>query len=180
MQIFSETHPSNVFSYCPKCGSGKLLFDGVKVLSCNDCGFNFYINPAPAVAVILVYPDGKIVLTRRKHDPMKGTYDLPGGFVEINERIEDAVVRETFEELHVKVTGMNYLGSFPNEYVYKGISYFTCDLAFVCPVPDGTELHPSDDVSEAIKIKPKDIDYRQISFLSIRNILQLYISRLGD
>lgn len=176
MQLFSETHPSNIFSYCPKCGSKYLTFNGEKVLSCSACGLKYYINPAPAVAVILEYPDGKIVLSRRKHEPKKGTLDLPGGFVEIHERIEDAVTREIFEELRITVTRMSYIGSFPNEYVYKGVSYYTCDMAFVCPIPDGTELYPSDDVSEALILMPIDIDYQQISFPSITNILRLYLN----
>lgn len=174
MQLYSETHPSNVFSYCPRCGSKSFIWNGEKVFFCSACGLKYYINPAPAVAVILQYPDGRIVLSRRKHNPMQGTFDLPGGFVEINERIEDTVMREIFEELSVTVTRMNYIGSFPNEYVYKGISYFTCDLAFVCPIPEDTELHPADDVSEAIIIQPKDINYQQLSFPSIINILRLY------
>ena len=179
MQLFSVTHPSNIFSYCPKCGSKDFAWNGDKVFICSACGLNYYINPAPAVAVILQYPDGRIVLTRRKYNPQQGTFDLPGGFVEINEKIEGAVSREIFEELSVTVTRMNYIGSFPNEYVYKGVSYFTCDLAFVCPIPDGTELYPSDDVSEALILNPKDIDYQQISFPSIINILRLYISRIA-
>jgi ADP-ribose pyrophosphatase YjhB (NUDIX family) len=180
MELRSKTHPSNLFNYCPKCGAKDLTFNGVKVLTCPACGLDYYINPAPAVAVVLEYPDGTIVLTRRKFDPRKGTFDLPGGFVELNEKVEDAVRREIFEELSVTVTRMNYIGSFPNEYVYKGVSYFTCDMAFVCPIPDGTALHPSDDVSEAFIIKPNDIDYQQISFSSITSILRLYISSLSD
>lgn len=176
--MFSNTHPSRLFNYCPKCGSADLSFNGEKVFQCAACGLNYYINPAPAVAVILVFPDGKIVLTRRRHDPRQGTFDLPGGFVEINESIENTVSREIFEELRVSVKEMKYMGSFPNEYVYKGVSYFTCDLAFVCPIPEGTELHPADDVSEALIIQPKDIDYQQISFPSIVNILQLYINQV--
>ena len=180
MQVFSKTHPSNLFNYCPKCGNKDLTFNGVKVLSCPACGLDYYINPAPAVAVVLEYPDRSIVLTRRKHEPRQGTFDLPGGFVEINESVEDAARREIFEELHVEVSSMNYIGSFPNEYVYKGVSYYTCDMAFVCPIPEGTLLHPSDDVSEALIIKPKDIDHQQISFPSISNILRLYISNKTD
>jgi NAD+ diphosphatase len=180
MHSFSKSHPSNLFNYCPKCGNKDLTFNGIKVLSCAACGLDYHINPASAVAVILEYPDGSIVLTRRKYEPRQGTFDLPGGFVEINETIEETVRREIFEELEFTVTSMNYIGSFPNEYVYKGVSYFTCDMAFVCPIPERTLLHPSDDVSEALTIKPNDIDHQQISFPSISNIIRLYISKKAD
>jgi len=180
MKTLSETHPANIFHYCPKCGSNNFIFNGVKVFKCSNCGLNYFINPAPAVAVILEYPDGSIVLTRRKFDPRKDTFDLPGGFVDMNESIEDAVKREIFEELHISITEMKYIGSFPNEYVFKGVSYFTCDMAFVCKLNNNTILKPADDVSEAILIKTKDIDYQQISFPSITNILKRYINLKSD
>ena len=90
--------------------------------------------------------------------------------MDAEECAEDAVKREIHEELGITVTTMQFLGSFPNEYVYKGISYFTCDLAFVCTVPDLSHLKPSDDVSEAILLHPNDIDYDALSFPSIRSI----------
>jgi 8-oxo-dGTP diphosphatase len=46
----------------------------------------------------LVLLDGKIVLIRRGHEPFKGWLALPGGFVEKDETVEQAVVRETKEE----------------------------------------------------------------------------------
>ena len=177
MEQFSETHPSNIFSFCPRCGHQGFLFDGVKAHTCSTCSFKFYINAATAIAAILVALDGSIVLTRRKNEPCAGTFDLPGGFVDKMERAEDAVKREIYEELGVLVSSMQYLTSFSNEYVYRGISYFTCDLAFICPVNDLSGLRPSDDVSEAIVIKPDEIDFSTISFPSIVSILKVYISK---
>jgi len=40
----------------------------------------------------------KILLIKRKNNPFKNKWALPGGFVEYGERVEDAVVRETKEE----------------------------------------------------------------------------------
>ena len=67
----------------------------------------------------------------------------------------------------------------PNEYVFKGISYYTCDMAFVCPNIDLNHLKPDDDVAEALVIHPRDIDYGIISFPSIVNILKSYVGSLG-
>jgi ADP-ribose pyrophosphatase YjhB (NUDIX family) len=178
MEQISVTHPSKIFSYCPRCGQKGFLFDGVKAHNCSSCNFKLYINAATAIAAILVAPDGTIVLTRRKNEPRAGTFDLPGGFVDKMERAEEAVRREIYEELGVVVSSMQYLTSYANEYVYRGISYFTCDLAFVCPVSDLSALHPSDDVSEAIVVKPHEIDFNTISFPSIVSILNTYISNL--
>lgn len=40
----------------------------------------------------------KILLVRRKNPPFKGTFALPGGFVEYGETVEKAVIREVLEE----------------------------------------------------------------------------------
>jgi len=54
-------------------------------------------TPALTVDIIIEYQQ-KIVLIRRKNDPFKGNYALPGGFVEVGETLEDAAKREAKEE----------------------------------------------------------------------------------
>ena len=178
MTTSSNTHPKHIFNFCPKCGASNFTFDNQKKFSCSVCQFTFYINAATAVAAILQAPDGRIVLAKRKFEPRAGSFDLPGGFVDPMERVEDAVKREVEEELGIHVNEMQFLASFPNEYVYKNISYFTSDLAFVCPMNDLSQLTPSDDVADAILIHPREIDFDTISFPSIVNILKTYISQL--
>lgn len=56
-----------------------------------------YDNPSLTVDGILVSPDG-ILLIRRKNEPFMGQYALPGGFVNVGERVEEAVKREMQEE----------------------------------------------------------------------------------
>ena len=48
-----------------------------------------------------IIKDNKILLIKRKNDPFKGKWALPGGFVEYGEKVEDAVVREVLEETGV-------------------------------------------------------------------------------
>ena len=52
---------------------------------------------------ILVVAD-KVLLVRRKREPFKGQYALPGGFVEYGERVEECVVREFQEETGIRVS----------------------------------------------------------------------------
>lgn len=59
-------------------------------------------------AVILL--NGEIVLIRRKNEPYKGMYALPGGFVEIGETTEQAVEREAKEETGLSVKIIEMLG----------------------------------------------------------------------
>lgn len=59
-------------------------------------------TPLLAVDAIILYQKG-IVLIRRENPPYQGRYALPGGFVEVGETVEDAVVREAREETGLKI-----------------------------------------------------------------------------
>jgi 8-oxo-dGTP diphosphatase len=52
----------------------------------------------------------RVLLIRRKNEPFKGAYALPGGFVEIGETVEDACRREVFEEAGVEVGDLRLVG----------------------------------------------------------------------
>ncbi len=53
------------------------------------------------VDAIIPYKGG-LVLVRRKNEPFKGKYALPGGIVEYGEKVEEAVLREAEEETGLK------------------------------------------------------------------------------
>jgi len=172
-------HPANVFKFCPRCGSNAFVFDGEKRFNCSTCGFVYYLNAATAVAVIIRLSDGRIVLTQRRFDPAAGKYDLPGGFVDMGERVEVAAVREVAEEIGITLNTdqLEFLASFPNTYEYKGVCYFTCDVAFVAHYNGTENFEANDDVQHVITVLPEAIDYDTISFDSIRNILKLYCEK---
>jgi 8-oxo-dGTP diphosphatase len=54
--------------------------------------------------------DGRIILIRRRNEPFKGAYALPGGFVEIGETVEAACRREVLEEAGVAVGELRLVG----------------------------------------------------------------------
>lgn len=60
-------------------------------------------GPRPSLTVDgVLIEDGKVVLVQRKNPPFKGSWALPGGFVENNETVEAAAVREFREETSLK------------------------------------------------------------------------------
>ena len=66
--------------------------------------------PRPIVSVsIAVFRDGRVLLAKRGRDPFAGAFSLPGGVVEIGERLEDAALRELKEETGVdaQIVGFN-------------------------------------------------------------------------
>jgi len=70
-----------------------------------------YEYPRPAVTVdaaILVKQNINwfILLIERKHDPFKGSYALPGGFVDEDETLETAIARELQEETNLKLDNL--------------------------------------------------------------------------
>lgn len=70
-------------------------------------------QPHPFVAVDgLVLHGGKLVAVRRKNEPYRGMPALPGGFIELGEKAEEAVVREVREETGLQTRIVRLVGVF--------------------------------------------------------------------
>jgi NAD+ diphosphatase len=127
---------ANDFKVCPMCGSSKISNIDNRKWLCPDCGFDLYNNVAAAVGIILADRDGNILFEKRAKAPRRGYLALPGGFVNPDESLEDAVRRECFEETGIKPQVVSYLCSFPNTYEYRNITYKTCDSFFTAANPE--------------------------------------------
>jgi len=69
---------------------------------CANCGSTTYRNPLPVVLLLQPVDDG-LLLIRRAAYPRRGQLALPGGFIEMGERWQDAAARELHEEAGVEV-----------------------------------------------------------------------------
>ena len=97
------------FFYCPKCG-GKLSYRNCgerNRLVCGSCNYIFYENPIVGVAAVVLDQQGRLLLGRR-NSSYKGLWCIPCGYVEYDEDVYEAVVREFKEEtnLDIKITGI--------------------------------------------------------------------------
>ncbi len=166
-----------VFRYCPKCGAAALRTAGGKLLRCEACGFELYLNSAAAVAGLIVDAQDRLLITVRGKDPGKGKWDLPGGFVDPGESAEEALRREVREEVGLEVTAMRYLGSYPNRYEYMGVRYATTDMGFVCQVGDATQAGARErDIEAVLFNRPEDIDLGRFAFGSLARLVSLYLA----
>ena len=112
-----DQHPLSLFKYCPKCGSPRFGIHNFKSKHCPDCGFTYYFNPSSATVALILNERDELLVCRRAKDPAKGTLDLPGGFVDMDETGEQGVAREVKEETGMEVTRAEYLFSLPNRYL---------------------------------------------------------------
>lgn len=168
---------NNELKYCPACGSDTLNWDLEKKWSCN-CGFVLFNNVAAAVAVIIRHGD-EIFLTRRNQNPQKGKLDLAGGFTDPGETAEETCRRELYEELKLEVdlSRLQYLGSLPNIYHYKGIDYNTLDLFYEYTVDARFEPDSEiSEISETVWIPKSRIQPDDLAFDSQKKFLKEYCS----
>lgn len=98
--------------YCPHCGApliARLLPTEDRPRLVCDRGHILYVNPKLVVGVI---PErrGRILLMRRGIEPRYGAWTFPGGFMEIDESVEECASREAREETGVDVRILDLIG----------------------------------------------------------------------
>jgi len=94
-------------NFCPKCGSDKLVKEIPKHdfelrWVCQNCNTIHYQNPIMVVGCIVLH-EGKILLAKRGISPRKGKWNLPCGFLEMNETAKNGAIREVKEETGIDV-----------------------------------------------------------------------------
>lgn len=68
-------------------------------------------TPLPTVCVgAVAIDDGRLLLVRRRNEPGRGSWAVPGGRVEAGETLQEAVVRELLEETGVEGVCMGLVG----------------------------------------------------------------------
>ena len=163
-------HPLDKFKFCPVCGSPHFVVNNFKSKRCEDCGFQYYANPCSATAAFIVNEKNEMLVVRRAKEPAKGTLDLPGGFCDMGETVEEGMRREIEEETGLQVTDIRYLFSSPNVYEYSGMGIHTLDMDFLVPVAGSTlAVKAADDAAEALWIPISEINPADFGLTSIRN-----------
>ncbi|MDD2799125.1 MAG: NUDIX domain-containing protein [Bacteroidales bacterium] len=161
-------HPFHQFAFCPKCGSNLFIVNNEKSKKCESCGFVFYFNISAAVAVFILNHKNELLVCRRAHEPAKGTLDLPGGFVDMEESAEEAVLREVEEETGLKLSNIEYQFSLPNKYIYSDFEVQTLDLFYRTSIDGTNGISAHDDVAEVLFIPIDQLNPLDFGLHSIR------------
>jgi 8-oxo-dGTP diphosphatase len=164
------------YKFCPVCG-GRLEKRVIKAgeperLVCSACGFVFYIDPKLAVLALVPYRGG-LVMVRRAIEPGYGLWVAPGGFVDVGEKVEEAVVRETLEEANLRVRVVRLLN------VHSYHHSRTVVLSFLTEYLSG-ELTAGDEESEAQVFSREGIPWEHIAFSSTRDAVTEYWQLQGQ
>lgn len=190
------SHPLDMFKFCPVCGSSHWAEHNAKSKHCADCGFTYYANPLSATAAfILRAPSGspkrgekpssspkneemEMLVVRRAKEPAKGTLDLPGGFVDMDETGEQGIIREIQEETGLSVTAVDYLFSIPNHYVYSGMELHTLDMFYCVYVGPDAEAFAADDAAECQWLPLSSVHAEDFGLHSISQGVRRFIAKM--
>lgn len=133
--------------FCPKCGSpiANKNIENRKRDYCSSCEEVFYDNPLPVVSAIVTNNKREMLLVLRDRDPYSGEWCLPSGFVELNESVEIAVIRELKEETNIKGKVIRLIDTHSRyNKVYGDIIWVTFEV-----YKKKGDLIPGDDAREA-------------------------------
>ena len=147
--------------FCSRCGA-QLAFGTVpgedrERLACPACGFIAYVNPRLVVTTLPVTDDGRLILLRRGIEPGRGWWAQPGGFLEVDETVNEAAVRETREETGLIVEPGEIVG------LYSRLEAVVVVIAFEARVVGG-ELRPNPEALEIAPFAPETIPWSGIAF----------------
>ena len=110
------------------------------------------ITPLVAIDALIRFSNDSIILIKRKNPPFKGTLALPGGFVDIGETVEEACIREAFEETNINVKIIRMIGVFSKP--DRDPRGHTISIAFYCIPLSKKEIPKAKDDASTLEIVP--------------------------
>jgi len=165
----------DLYKFCPLCSRAfvkkRLIPNEPERLVCSACGFVFYLDPK-LVACTIAETDRGIVLQRRNKYPRKGCWVLPGGFVDRGETLEEAAVREFYEETGLHSTINCLLGN----YSYPGEANII--IVYQSKVTGGT-IQPCHESMSIDEFKKDEIPWDFLAFETTRRALKTYVEKNG-
>ena len=154
---------------CPRCGEAIAPADGRA--ECRACGFVAYANAAPTACALCLDERGRLLLGRRTHEPYRGLWDVPGGFLGEYEDPLDGLRRELREETGLEVEPDEFVGAWIDRYGPGERDRATLNMYWTARVVGG-EPQAGDDVSELGWFELGDLpDPDELAFSTVGDVL---------
>ena len=161
-------------NFCSRCGSslafGLVPGEDRERLSCPDCGHIAYVNPRLVVTAFPVTDAGEIVLLRRGIEPGLGAWAQPGGFLEVDETVNQAAIRETWEETGLLIEPGEIIG------LYTRLEAAVVTIAFDARIVGGTAA-PTPEALEIRSFAPEEIPWSGLAFRTTMWALRDWLDR---
>lgn len=149
--------------FCGACGSTTVLAAGERCYKCVQCGHMAYPRISPAMMVLIKKGDS-VLLAMHLHSPTKRFVPL-AGFLEAGESVEEAIHREVYEEVGLRVHNLRYFASqawpFPHSLM----------LAFTADYLDGEIRVDTTELAEARWFGPGDEWPERVPHISVSSVL---------
>ena len=152
---------ASAIRFCSRCGAslrfGTVPGEDRERLSCPVCGHVAYVNPRLVVTTLPINDAGEIVLIRRGIEPGLGSWAQPGGFLEVDETVNQAAIRETWEETGLLVEPGEIVG------LYTRLEAAVVTIVFEARIVGGTAA-PTPEATEIRAYGPDAIPWPEIAF----------------
>jgi ADP-ribose pyrophosphatase YjhB (NUDIX family) len=166
---------ASTLNHCSRCGAplrlGPVAGEDRERLACDACGFVAYVNPRLVVTCLPVTERGEVMLLRRGIEPARGLWAQPGGFMEIDETVEEGAVRETLEETGLVVETGAIIGLYTRSEAAIVVIAFEARIVGGAPTvtPEALEVRP---------FRPDEIPWPEIAFRTSEWALRDWVRRV--
>ncbi|MBT8220421.1 MAG: NUDIX hydrolase [Bacteroidia bacterium] len=161
-------------NFCSHCGAAVTLKDVPgdhrKRYVCDSCEHIHYQNPI-VIAGVLPLWEGKILMAKRAIEPRLGFWNLPAGFLENGENVEDGAKRELWEETEAKVSDMTIHSVYTVARINQVHIHFLADLI-------EEKFNRTPESSEVRLFEVNEIPWGDVAFASTFFSLQRYVEDL--
>jgi ADP-ribose pyrophosphatase YjhB (NUDIX family) len=158
--------------FCSRCGAalryGPIVGEERDRLACGACGFIFYVNPRLVVTTLPITERGEVMLIRRGIAPGYNMWAQPGGFLEIDETVIEAAIRETLEETGLRVEPIRIVG------IYSRVEAAVVVVAYEARIVGGKPMTTPESL-ETRPFAPDQIPWPEIAFQTSAQALRDWV-----
>jgi ADP-ribose pyrophosphatase YjhB (NUDIX family) len=157
-------------NYCSSCGAvlQKKIppGDNRPRFICGSCNTIYYQNPKIVTGCLAEW-ENKVLMCRRAIIPRRGLWTLPAGFMENDETVVEAAIRETYEEANASVEIIDLFTIFNLPHVNQVYMIFRARLRDL-------NYRPGEESLEVDLFDEAQIPWDRLAFATIHHTLRFY------